>query len=328
MIYNFNKIIMQDQYQDAESIAQCFESLDNFAHDRSNANKSIELTPDCESYLDSYCKHDSNKLTSQDCVDLFNYKLYNLSKGHINSVTENDDITPENLQKDYADELNNYESDTISFCRNNKNVGSPNCDLLTMDTLFISNKFFPLACASNLVPSDSNNYVLYSNRKYQGTDCPSCSTQFTNVSIPDTANINIVQECSEDTTASNDMSSVCSNNSDCSIGYKCIDSTYCARSCSSNLECPGKSICDNTANVCKLAECKIDTDCSQLTQTCNTSTGTCVERNNLITNSFLIALGKFVIKVTTFVNEYFYYIIIASIVLLLIGIIISKIFYH
>lgn len=315
---------MQDQYQDAESIAQCFESLDNFAHDRSNENKSIKLTQDCERYLDTYCSHDSNKLTSQDCVDLFNYKLYILSKGHINSVTENKDITPNDLQK-YADELNNYESDTISFCRNNKNVGSPNCDLLTMDTLFYSNRFFPLACANNLVKSDSNNYVLYSNRMYNGTACPDCVIQIENVSAP---NINIEQRCNEDPTAGNAMSSVCSNDSDCSIGYKCFDSTYCAKSCSSNLECPGKSICDNTTNVCKLAECKTDSDCSQLTQTCNTSTGTCVERNNLITSSFLIALGKFVIKVTTFVNEYFYYIVIGSGVLLLIGIIISKIFYH
>lgn len=315
---------MQDQYQDAESIAQCFESLDNFAHDRSN-DKNIELTQDCERYLDTYCNHDSNRLTSQDCVDLFNYKLYKLSDGHINSVTQNNDIKPEDLQNDYGDELTTYESDTVSFCRNNKNVGSPNCDLLTMDTLFYSNKFFPLACTGNLVPSDSNNYVLYSNRKYQGTTCPKCLTQIENVSAP---NINIEQECGEDPTAGNDMSSLCSNNSDCSIGYKCIDSTYCARSCSNNLECPSKSICDNTTNVCKLAECKTDSDCSQLTQTCNTSTGTCVERNNLITNSFLIALGKFVIKVTTFVNEYFYYIIIASGILLLIGIVISKIFYH
>lgn len=322
MIYNFNKIIMQDQYQDAESIAQCFESLDNFAHDRSN-DKNIELTPDCESYLDSYCEHDSNKLTSQDCVDLFNYKLYKLSEGHINSVTENN-ITSEELQE-YANALNTYEYDTVEFCQNNKGVGSPNCDLLTTDSLFISNKYFPLVCANNFVLNDSNNYVLYSNRRYTNTDCPDCVVQIDNVSAP---NINIEQKCDEDPTAGNDMSLVCSNDSDCSIGYKCIDSTYCARSCSSNLECPGKSICDNTANVCKLAECKTDSDCSQLTQTCNTSTGTCVERNNLITNSFLIALSKFVIKVTTFVNEYFYYIVIASGVLLLIGIIISKIFYH
>ena len=319
---------MLDQYQDAESIAQCFESLDNFAHDRSSNNKDIELTSDCENYLDDYCGHDSNKLTSQDCVDLFNYKLYKKSDGHINSVTGNTDITPEELQDDYGDRLIMYENDIIDFCDRNKGVGSPNCDLLTMGTLFISNKFFPLACANNLVPSDSNNYVLYSNRKYKGTDCPNCSAVFHNTSIPDTANLNIVQECNEDTTTGNILSSLCSNNSDCSIGYKCIDSTYCARSCSSNLECPDKSICDNSTNVCKLAECKTDSDCSQLTQTCNTSTGTCVERNNLITNSFLIALGKFVIKVTAFTNKYFYPIIGVSFALLVVGIIVSKIFYH
>ena len=328
MIYNFNKIIMSNQYQDAESIARCFESLDNFAHDRSNDNKSIELTQDCEKYLDSYCKNDSNRLTSQDCVDLFNYKLYKLSDGHINSVTKNTDITQEDLQNKYFDALNTYEQDTVNFCTNNKGVGSPNCDLLTMDTLFISNNFFPLACANNLVKSDSNNYVLYSNRKYQGTDCPDCSIVFNNMSIPDTANINIVQKCNEDPTAGNVMSSVCSNNSDCSIGYKCIDSTYCARSCSSNLECPGKSICDNSTNVCKLAECKTNSDCSQLTQTCNTLTGTCVERDNLITSSFLIALGKFVNKVTRFISEHVYTIVIVSIVLFIFGIVISKIFYH
>lgn len=316
---------MSNQYQDAESIAQCFESLDNFAHDRSNDNKSIELTQDCERYLDSYCKNDSNRLTSQDCVDLFNYKLYNLSDGHINSVTENNDITPEELQDNYADRLIMYENDIIDFCDHNKGVGSPNCDLLTMDTLFYSNRFFPLACAENLVKSDSNNYVLYSNRKYQGTDCPDCLTQLENVSAP---TINIVQQCSENSTSNNNMSSVCSNNSDCSIGYKCIDSTYCARSCSSNLECPGKSICDNSTNVCKLAECKTDSDCSQLTQTCNTSTGTCVERNNLITSSILIELGKFVNKVTRFISEHVYTIVIVSIVLFIFGIVVSKIFYH
>ena len=315
---------MSNQYQDAESIAQCFESLDNFAHGRSNDNKNIELVEDCERYLDSYCKNDSNRLTSQDCVDLFNYKLYKLSDGYINSVSNNVDITPEDLQKDYSFSLNNYESDTISFCKNNKGIGSPNCDLLTTDTLFISNKFFPLACAGNFVPSDSNNYVLYSNRIYDGTNCPNCSAQFNNVSIPDTANINIVQQCNDDPVANNDLSSVCSNDSDCSIGYKCIDSTYCGKSCSNNLECPDKSICDNSTNVCKLADCKTDSDCSQLTQTCNTSTGTCIERNNLITSSFLIALGKFVNKVTVFISEHVYIIIIVSIVLFIFGIVVSK----